>query len=106
MAVLALAQLSVACPLQATGRLRKNVSYFRVNYMITSVATTSLVLFMNPSSLIVLALLSLVWSYFYLVRTTPVVLGGRELRCASVAACAERVEAGAGRLLKQCMRLC
>lgn len=37
---------------------------------------------MNPWSLIVLAVLALVWGYSYIVRTTPFVLGGRELRCA------------------------
>ena len=66
---------------QATGRLRKNVAYFRVNYLITTVATTSLVLFMNPMSLIVLAVLALLWTYFYIVKSGPVSIGGRELRC-------------------------
>ena len=61
--------------------MRKNLSYFRVNYMIATVATTSLVLFLNPWSLIVLAGLMLVWSYFYIIKSSPVVLGGRELRC-------------------------
>lgn len=36
---------------------------------------------MNPWSLIVLAVLALLWGYAYVVRTTPLVLGGRELRC-------------------------
>ena len=36
---------------------------------------------MNPWSLIVLAVLALLWGYAYMVRTTPLVLGGRELRC-------------------------
>ena len=40
------------------------------------------VMFMNPWSLIVLALLALLWGYAYIVRTTPLVMGGRELRCA------------------------
>lgn len=64
---------------EASGRLRKNLSYFRVNYMIATVATTSLVLFLNPWSLIVLAGLMLVWSYFYIIKSGPLVLGGREL---------------------------
>ena len=41
------------------------------------------VMFMNPWSLIVLAVLALLWGYAYMVRTTPLVLGGRELRCAA-----------------------
>lgn len=61
--------------------MRKNVSYFKVNYGIVAVSTTALVMFMNPWSLIVLAFLALAWGYAYIVRTTPLVLGGRELRC-------------------------
>lgn len=65
---------------QAMGRLKKNVAYFRVNYMITTCGVTSLVLLMNLWSLVVLAGLALMWFYFYMIKTTPVVLGGRELR--------------------------
>lgn len=65
---------------QATGRLRKNLAYFKVNYVIGTVATSSLVLFMNPASIVVLACLALMWFYFYIIRTAPVVMGGRELR--------------------------
>lgn len=61
--------------------MRKNVSYFKVNYGIVGVSTTALVMFMNPWSLIVLAMLALLWGYAYVVRTTPLVMGGRELRC-------------------------
>ncbi|KAL4424481.1 hypothetical protein ABPG77_006790 [Micractinium sp. CCAP 211/92] len=68
---------------EATGRLRKNVAYFKVNYGIVAVGTTALVMFMNPWSLIVLAVLALVWGYSYIVRTTPFVVGGRELRGAA-----------------------
>ena len=57
------------------------MSYFRVNYAIATVGTTSLVLFMNPLSLVVLAFLALMWAYFYILKSGPVVLGGRELRC-------------------------
>ena len=61
-----------------TGRLRKNVSYFRTNYAIATVGTTALVMLMNPWSLIVLAVLAALWSYMYIIKTTPLVLGGRE----------------------------
>lgn len=64
---------------EATGRMRKNVAYFKVNYGIVAVSTTALVMVMNPWSLIVLAVLALLWGYAYVVRTTPLVLGGREL---------------------------
>ena len=69
--------------MQATGRMRKNVAYFKVNYGIVAVSTTALVMFMNPWSLIVLAVLALLWGYAYVVRTTPLVINGRELRCGS-----------------------
>lgn len=64
---------------EATGRMRKNVAYFKVNYGIVGVGTTALVMFLNPWSLIVLAFLALVWGYAYVIRTGPLVLGGREL---------------------------
>lgn len=60
--------------------MRKNVSYFKVNYGIVGVGTTALVMFLNPWSLIVLAFLALIWAYAYIVRTAPFVVGGRELR--------------------------
>ena len=59
--------------------MRKNVAYFKVNYGIVGVGTTALVMFLNPWSLIVLAFLALVWGYAYIIRTGPLVLGGREL---------------------------
>jgi hypothetical protein len=61
--------------------MRKNVAYFKVNYGIVGLGTTALVMFLNPWSLIVLAFLALVWAYAYIVRTSPFVIGGRELRC-------------------------
>lgn len=64
---------------EATGRMRKNVAYFKVNYGIVGLGTTALVMFLNPWSLIVLAFLALVWAYSYIVRSTPFVIGGREL---------------------------
>lgn len=64
---------------EASGRLRKNVSYFRVNYAIVTVGTCALVLLMNPWSVIVLAFLALLWAYFYVLKSGPVVIGGREL---------------------------
>jgi hypothetical protein len=64
---------------EVTGRVRKNISYFRTNYAIATVGTTALVMLMNPWSLIVLAILAAVWFYAYIMKTTPLVLGGRQL---------------------------
>eukprot|EP00887_Chlorella_sp_A99_P007819 scaffold20.g7819.t1 len=64
---------------EATGRMRKNVAYFKTNYAIVTVGTTALVMFLNPWSIIVLACLALVWFWAYIIKTGPLVLGGREL---------------------------
>lgn len=73
---------SISKPTDATdltNRLRKNANYFRTNYLIAAVGTTSLVLFLNPWSIIVLAGLAMIWFYAYILRTGPLVIGGREL---------------------------
>lgn len=64
---------------QAITRLRKNFAYYRVNYGIVGLATTSLVMLVNPWSLVVLACLALVWIYAYLLRSTPFNFNGREI---------------------------
>jgi hypothetical protein len=61
-------------------RLRTNVSYFRVNYMVFLLLSTVLVMLMNPSSLIVLGGLGASWVYMYAIRTAPVQIGERTLR--------------------------
>ncbi|KAL6769209.1 hypothetical protein ACKKBG_A17900 [Auxenochlorella protothecoides x Auxenochlorella symbiontica] len=64
---------------EAMGRLRKNFAYFKVNYGIVGIATTALVMFFNPWSVVVLAGLALVWFYAYLIRSGPFVFNGREI---------------------------
>lgn len=59
-------------------RLRKNVSYFKTNYALVAVGTVATVMLLNPWSLIILAILALGWFYMYIIRSTPLVLGGRE----------------------------
>lgn len=72
---------------QAMSRLRTNVGYFRINYAVILLLSTLAVMLMNPSSLIVLGGLAAAWTYVYAVRTTPLTIGERTLRCggASVA---------------------
>jgi hypothetical protein len=72
-------ELSHCCRTQATSRIRRNIAYYKINYGIFTVATTALVLLMNPWSLMVLAGLAAVWFYMYIIKTTPLVLGNREL---------------------------
>ena len=60
--------------------------------MLTSVALSFL---MHPSSLFVLGALLVGWVYVFAVRTGPLVINGRELRCAAREQGAHaRVEAG------------
>lgn len=59
-------------------RLKNNMSYFKTNYAILAVGTTALVMLMNPWSLIVLAFLALLWFYMYVIKTSALVIGGRE----------------------------
>ena len=64
---------------QATGRLRKNLAYFRVNYAAATAATVALAFVSHPSSLMVLAALSLAWVYVFALHQGPVVVNGRSL---------------------------
>lgn len=59
-------------------RVKNNVGYFKTNYAMLAVGTTALVMLMNPWSLLVLAVLALVWFYMYIIKTSALVLGGRE----------------------------
>lgn len=67
--------------MQATQRVRKNAAYFRINYLIIMLCVTFITLLVNPSSLIVLGFLTAGWSYLFVVRTSPIVIGGRTFRC-------------------------
>ena len=66
---------------QATGRLKKNAAYFRVNYLVFVGLVTAVCFCFHPTSLIVLAFLAMAWVYLFLVRQAPIVLGGRVFRC-------------------------
>ena len=65
---------------QATGRLRKNAHYFKVNYLIMVFTVTLITLAFNPTSFIVLGLLAMAWIYLFVVRQSPIVIGGRTFR--------------------------
>lgn len=53
--------------------------------------TTALTFLMHPSSLIVMAILLSGWGYVFLIRTTPLVINGRTLRCEGVMGCCRRI---------------
>ncbi|KAJ8650853.1 hypothetical protein MRB53_003876 [Persea americana] len=64
---------------EATARLRKNYSYFRVNYVLLIGSVLALSLLSNPFSLLLLVLLSAAWLFLYLLRPSdpPLILFGR-----------------------------
>ncbi|KAJ6806510.1 prenylated Rab receptor 2 isoform X1 [Iris pallida] len=64
----------------ALSRLRKNLAYFRVNYLAILAAVLSISLLTNPFSLLLLLLLFAAWSFLYLFRPSdpPLVLLGRQ----------------------------
>ncbi|KAL3130954.1 hypothetical protein ABBQ38_000277 [Trebouxia sp. C0009 RCD-2024] len=61
----------------ATGRLRKNALYFKVNYLVVILTITAVTMALYPTSLIVLGCLALAWLYLFVVRQSPLVIGGR-----------------------------
>lgn len=65
---------------EATARVRKNLSYFRVNYMAVITAVLAVSLLTNPFSLVVLLALLAAWCFLYLFRPAdpPLVLFGRQ----------------------------
>lgn len=66
--------------LQATGRLRKNAHYFKVNYLVVIVTITAVTMALYPTSLIVLGLLAVAWLYMFVMRQKPLVIGGRTFK--------------------------
>lgn len=66
--------------MQATGRLRKNAHYFKVNYLVVILTITAVTMAVYPTSLIVLGLLALAWLYLFVIRQSPLVIGGRTFK--------------------------
>jgi len=64
---------------EATGRIRKNVNYFKVNYVLFMISVLVMCLLTHPSSLFLLSGLGAVWTYLYAVKTEPLVISGREV---------------------------
>ncbi|DBA83988.1 TPA: hypothetical protein ACH3X1_006477 [Trebouxia sp. C0004] len=69
---------------EATGRLRKNANYFKVNYLVVIVTITAVTMALYPTSLIVLGLLALAWLYLFVIRSSPLVIGGRTFNVGTV----------------------
>lgn len=62
---------------EAITRLRKNAAYFKVNYLIVIMLTLAITFISDPSSLLSVAVLLVGWFYVFVVRTSPITIGGR-----------------------------
>ena len=62
---------------QATGRIQKNLNYFKINYFLFTVAVLAAFIVTNPASLLVLSTIGAAWTYVYLIRTEPLKIGER-----------------------------
>jgi len=62
---------------EATGRLRKNINYFKVNYVLFMMAVMVLCLLTHPASMFMLVGLGAAWVYMFVVKTEPLVISGR-----------------------------
>ncbi|KAG6532930.1 hypothetical protein ZIOFF_006789 [Zingiber officinale] len=75
---------------EATSRLRKNLGYFRVNYLALLAATLAISLLSHPFSLFLLLALLAAWAFLYLFRpadATPLVLFRRPFSDREILAC-------------------
>lgn len=61
----------------ATNRMKKNLSYFRVNYAVLATVVLGIGLLWHPGSLIILLALTAAWIFLYFSRSEPVVLFDR-----------------------------
>eukprot|EP00891_Asterochloris_glomerata_P005332 jgi/Astpho2/5332/e_gw1.00075.120.1_t len=64
---------------EAGSRLKKNLAYFRINYLVVLLLITVVCMALNPTSLLVLAGLAVGWMYLFVLRATPLVIGGRTI---------------------------
>ncbi|KAL5997786.1 PRA1 protein B3 [Asimina triloba] len=65
---------------EATSRLRKNLPYYRINYLIVVASVLALSLVFHPGSLLLLLILAAAWIFLYLFRPSdapPISLFGR-----------------------------
>ncbi|KAL3700014.1 hypothetical protein R1sor_018036 [Riccia sorocarpa] len=62
---------------EAVTRIRKNLGYFRINYLICLLAVVTVFLITHLGSLLCLLVIVAAWGYLYMVRREPLVLWGR-----------------------------
>ena len=61
----------------AVGRIRTNLTYFRVNYMLISMSTVLVFFLAKPSAIVWLLLLLAGWTYLFVVNPHPITVGGK-----------------------------
>lgn len=59
---------------EATSRIRKNLSYFKVNYLLFVMGAVVTCLLTHPLSLFLLGGLGSSWIYLFAIRTEPLVI--------------------------------
>ncbi|KAK3260929.1 hypothetical protein CYMTET_30139 [Cymbomonas tetramitiformis] len=64
---------------EATGRVRKNINYFKVNYILFLCGTLILFLVTHPISMFLLLGLGASWVYLFVVRSETLVISGRTI---------------------------
>eukprot|EP00271_Cylindrocystis_brebissonii_P013898 TRINITY_DN3443_c0_g2_i1.p1 TRINITY_DN3443_c0_g2~~TRINITY_DN3443_c0_g2_i1.p1 ORF type:complete len:203 (+),score=23.32 TRINITY_DN3443_c0_g2_i1:233-841(+) len=62
-----------------TNRVKKNLTYFHVNYALFLMTVVVCSMLMNPTSIFWLFALACLWGYVFFVRSDPVVVYGRIL---------------------------
>lgn len=63
----------------ATSRIRKNLTYFKVNYVLFVLGMLILCLLTHPVSMFLLLALGTTWVYLFVVRTEALVIQGRQV---------------------------
>ena len=66
---------------EATGRVRKNLSYFKVNYLLFVLGAVVTCLLTHPLSLFLLGGLGSSWIYLFAIRSEPLVIQVRVRVC-------------------------
>ena len=64
---------------EATGRMQKNLNYFKINYMIATAGVLAAFILYHPTSLVILSAITAVWAYVFMIRQEPMKLGERTI---------------------------
>ncbi|CAI5481469.1 unnamed protein product [Closterium sp. Yama58-4] len=63
----------------AVSRIRKNIVYFKANYLAIILGMVALSILWNPVSIFWLGILGAAWVYLFMIHSQPLVIGGRVL---------------------------